>query len=106
MRKLLTSLSVSIALSSAGTLCAQAPNPVSYEKDVPISTGHRNPTPADHIYQRASLEARERLARIESRHWSGISAQRPTFSFCTPVPSTDLLLVAPPINPVPYRCWY
>jgi len=106
MRKLLTGLSVSIALASAGTLCAQAPNPVSYEKDVPISTGRRNPTPADHIYQRASFEARERLARIESRHWSGVSPQRPTFNLYPPVLSTDFLLVAPPINPVPYRCWY
>jgi hypothetical protein len=91
MRNLLTSLGLCVAMS-ATYLPAQSPDPSVYEKDAATS---RHMTAAEQrIYERASFEARERLARIESRHRNGISISRPAIyqgGFIVP----DTLLVGP-----------
>jgi hypothetical protein len=77
MRKLLSGLGLFVALGTAAPLLADSPELSVYEKDSAPSTT-RHMTPAEQrIYERASFEAQERLARIESRHRSGISMQRP-----------------------------
>ena len=78
MRKLLIGIGLWSALGSVGQLSAQTPNGKLYEKDHVISSAPGAPGALDRIHERAALEARERLARIESRHWNGISLQRPT----------------------------
>jgi hypothetical protein len=80
MRKLLTSLGLCVVFGSAAPLLAESPEPSVYEKDAALSTSRHMTAAEQRIYERASLEARERLARIESRHRSGISMQRPAVS--------------------------
>lgn len=79
MRKLLTGFGLCIALGTA-PLRADSPEPSLYEKDAALTTSRHMTTAEQRIYERASFEARERLARIESRHRSGISIQRPAIS--------------------------
>jgi hypothetical protein len=92
MRNLLTGFGLCVALGTAAPLLAQSPDPSVYEKDAATS---RHMTAAEQrIYERASFEARERMARIESRHRNGISIQRPAvYSGGIIVP--DTLFVGP-----------
>ncbi len=98
MRNLLTGFVLSVALGTAAPLLAdnpaassferepappvsRLPEPVgqsSYERDS-LSSSNRPMTLAQQrIFERATIEAHERLARIESRHREGISIQRPS----------------------------
>jgi hypothetical protein len=80
MRKLVGGMAFCVVVwGSNSPLHAQSPTQTGYEKDdMQISTSRRIPTPEQRIYERAAIEAQGRLARIESRHWAGISMQRPT----------------------------
>ena len=84
MRKLMAGLSLGVALAMAAPLWADYPGPSTYEKDPALSSSHRMTTAEQRIYERATIEARERLARIESRHRNGISAQRPAIYYGPP----------------------
>jgi hypothetical protein len=77
MRKLMTALTLGLAISSAADAFAQSQKQDNYEKDSVVSTGRRTTTAEQSISDRAATEARSRLARIESRHWAGVSLQRP-----------------------------
>jgi hypothetical protein len=86
MRKLLMTAGICTALgwavlpAFAQSPKEQSPKETNYEQDAFPSTGHR-PTVADQIiFERSVREARERESRIESRHWRGISLQRPTIA--------------------------
>ena len=94
MRKLLTGLGMCVALGSAAPLLADSPDQNVYEKDAALSTSRHMTTAEQRIYERASLEARERLARIESRHRNGISMQRPAV-FSGSLFATDTLWNGP-----------
>ena len=41
---------------------------------------HRSPSAAELIHQRALYQARNRVARLESRKWQGVSPSRPYIS--------------------------
>jgi hypothetical protein len=84
MRKLMAGLSLGVALGMAAPLRADYPGPSTYEKDPALSSSHRMTTAEQRIYERATIEAHERLARIESRHRNGISAQRPAIYYGAP----------------------
>jgi hypothetical protein len=79
MRKVLTGFGVClcVGVGAIAPTFADPPKPNVYENDSALSTSHRMTTAEQRIYERASLEARDRLARIESRHRQGISLQRP-----------------------------
>jgi hypothetical protein len=77
MRKLLCGFGLCVALGIATPLLAQSPDPSVYEKDGAMSSGKPLTVAQQRIFERASFEAHERLARIESRHRKGISAARP-----------------------------
>jgi hypothetical protein len=79
MRKVLAGVGVFLCLGVGAMVpaFAEPPKPNVYENDSALSTSHHMTTAEQRIYERASLEARERLARIESRHRQGISLQRP-----------------------------
>jgi len=104
MRKHLSGLGLSVGLcvglGSTGLVRADSPKPSAYEKDVALSTSHHMTTAEQRIYERASLEARERLARIEGRHRQGISLQRPA------VYSTSLLATGTPPSGLWHYSWY
>jgi hypothetical protein len=105
MRKSITVAAMSVALGGAAQLFAQSPNDVRYE-DNARSTGHR-PTVAEQlIFERANQEAREREGRIESRHWRGVSAQRPS-AYSGPYSNSEFLYVTPwqYVPPYAYPNW-
>lgn len=86
MRKIMAGLGLCVALGSGAALRAQSPEPTAYEKDA--GSPHMTAV-QQRIYERAAFEARERIARIESRHRNGISIQRPAiYSGGVLVPST------------------
>jgi hypothetical protein len=76
MRNLLTGFGLCVALGAAAPLFAQSPDPSVYEKDA-ASTGKHLTVAQERIYERANFEARERMARIESRHRNGITLSHP-----------------------------
>jgi len=77
MRSFVVGLGLSAALSWGSLAMAQSPGQQAYEKDELRGPVHQL-TPAERVHERAALEARARLSRIESRHALGISPQRPT----------------------------
>ncbi len=88
MRNLLTGFGLCVALGAAAPLLAQSPDPSVYEKDAPSTSKHLS-VAQERIYERASFEARERMARIESRHRNGITLSRPAvYTGSTMVPDT------------------
>jgi hypothetical protein len=88
MRNLLTGFGLCIALGAAAPLLAQSPDPSVYEKDA-ASTNKHLTVAQERIYERAAFEARERMARIESRHRNGITLSRPAIATGTSlVPDT------------------
>jgi hypothetical protein len=94
MRNLLTGFGLCVALGAAAPLLAQSPDPSVYEKDA-VSTNKQHLTVAqERIYERASFEARERMARIESRHREGITLSRPAIYSGGPL-VPDTMLVGP-----------
>jgi hypothetical protein len=79
MRKFMISFGVALCIG-AGTVLpafAETPKANAYENDSALSTSHRMTTAEQRIFERASHEARERTARIDSRHRQGISPTRP-----------------------------
>jgi hypothetical protein len=109
MRMHLPVMTLCLAIANVAGAFAQSQNPDSYEKDAVVSTGHRA-TPAEQsVYERASIEARSRLSRIESRHWNGISPQRPPFVMGPYAPAGKWLVVRPwyATSPTvyPYTVW-
>lgn len=106
MRSLVVGLGLSAVLSWASLAVAQSPGQQAYEKDELRGAVHQL-TPAERVHERAALEARARLSRIESRHALGISPQRPTMQ------AWDLnspVVYAAPWGfygtcPVPYTVW-
>ncbi len=104
MRKLFVGLGICVALSAAGRAFAQTPNSNRYEQDVARSTGRQASLADQVIYERAVREARERESRIESRHWAGISAQRPTPTW-TLITGAGLVM-SPPWHPVVTPSYY
>lgn len=109
MRKLLIGIGVCV-LARFGQAFAQSPNEKLYEKGVVLSSGPNQPTPADRVHERAAREARERLARIESRRWNGISLQRPTVytgpNFIYLNSGVEQLNYVPWAPPVMHACSY
>jgi hypothetical protein len=103
MRSVVIGLGLSAVLSWASISMAQSPSPgqQAYEKDEARSAVHLL-TPAERVHERAAIEARARLDRIEYRHAMGISLQRPTLRSAPMYP----LYVAPwgtyGVFPVPY----
>jgi hypothetical protein len=93
MRNLLTSLGLCVALGAAAPLVAQSPDPSVYEKDA-VSTSKHLTVAQERIYERASFEARERMARIESRRRNGITLSRPAIYSGGPL-VPDTMLVGP-----------
>ena len=77
MRNLLTGFGLCVALGAAAPLFAQSPDPSVYEKDLASASKHLSAA-QERIYERAAFEARERMARIESRHRNGITLSRPS----------------------------
>jgi hypothetical protein len=98
MRNLLTGFMLSVALGTTAPLLADNPasssfdkepapavsrlpdsvGQSSYEKDS-LSSSNRPMTLAQQrIFERATIEGRERLARMEIRHRDGVSIQRPS----------------------------
>jgi hypothetical protein len=88
MRNLLTGFGLCVALGAAAPLLAQSPEPSVYEKDSASTSKHLS-IAQERIFERASFEARERMARIESRHRNGITLSRPAvYGTGTMVPDT------------------
>jgi hypothetical protein len=88
MRNLLAGFGLCVALGAAAPLLAQSPDPSVYEKDAPSSSKHLT-VAQERIFERAAFEARERMARIESRHRNGITLSRPAvYSGSSMVPDT------------------
>jgi hypothetical protein len=77
MRTLVIGLGLSAVLTWASAATAQSPGQQAYEKDE-MRSGVHQLTPAERVHERAAVEARARLNRIEYRHSMGISLQRPT----------------------------
>lgn len=91
MRKLLTGFGLCVALGAAAPLLAQSPDPSVYERDSPTSAKHLT-IAQERIFERASFEAHQRMARIESRHRNGITLSRPAvYSGGVLVPDTLLM---------------
>ncbi len=105
MRTLVIGLSLSAVLAFGSTARAQSPGQQAYEKDEMRSAVHQL-TPAERVHERAAVEARARLSRIEYRHAMGISLQRPTMYAD---PQYPVLYLAPwgiyGACPVPYAVW-
>jgi hypothetical protein len=109
MRKFLPVMTLCLAAANATCAFAQSQNQDSYEKDAIVSTGKRTAMAEQSITERATTEARNRLSRIESRHWSGMSAQRPRLIMGPYAPAGKFLYV-PPWNTsapsvYPYTVW-
>jgi hypothetical protein len=77
MRTLLIATGLSAFLACGNLALAESPGQQLYEKDEPRASIHPL-TPADRVHERAAIEARARLQRIENRHAAGISLGRPT----------------------------
>lgn len=113
MRKLLIGIGMCV-LASFGQALAQSPNEKLYERSGTLSSGPSQPSPADRVHERAAREAHERLARIESRRWNGISLQRPTVyagpNFIYTNAGVEHLNYSPWAPPVMHACscgeWY
>jgi hypothetical protein len=103
MRKLMIGLGVGLCVGAGAVLpaFAEAPKSNAYENDGALSTSHRMTTAEQRIYERASFEARERLARIESRHRQGVSAVRPAV-YSGPLLGTE----TPHFGASPFYAWY
>ena len=98
MRNLLTGFVLSVALGTVAPLLAddlaassfdkepapsvsRLPNSVgqsAYEKDSLSSPNHPMTLAQQRIFERATIEAHDRLVRMETRHRDGISIQRPS----------------------------
>jgi hypothetical protein len=105
MRTLVIGMGLSAVLTWGSAALAQSPGQQAYEKDESRSAVHQL-TPAERVHERAAVEARARLSRIEYRHALGISLQRPT----VPIePLYPVFYVAPwgiyGAYPVPYAVW-
>ncbi len=106
MKKLAIGLGLLVGLSVTGNGMAQSPDEKDkYEKDAPISTGRSLLTPADIVHRRAVQEAMEREARIENRHWHGISLQRPAV-YAGPSAGIEFLYATPWRTPLSIRASY
>ncbi|HXY35626.1 MAG TPA: hypothetical protein VEI07_15445 [Planctomycetaceae bacterium] len=107
MRTLVMGLGLSAVLTWASAAMADSPGQQAYERDEMRSTVHPM-TPAERVHERAAIEARARLGRIEARHALGISLQRPTFYPAGPV-YRHIAYAAPwglyGAYPVPYTVW-
>jgi hypothetical protein len=77
MRTRVIGIGLASVLAWTGAAMAQSPGQQAYEKDEMHSAVHQ-PTPAERVHERAAVEARARLSRIETRHALGISLERPT----------------------------
>jgi hypothetical protein len=106
MRTLVIGLGLSVVLTWASAARAQSPGQLAYEKDELRSTA-RPLTPAERVHERAAIEGRDRLSRIENRHAWGISLERPTMTRGPRYQST--VYVAPwglyGTCAVPYTVW-
>jgi hypothetical protein len=93
MRNLLTGFGLCVALGAASPLLAQSRDPNVYEKDS-VSTSKHLTVAQERIFERASFEARERMARIESRRRDGVTLSRPPIYSGGPL-VPDTMLVGP-----------
>jgi hypothetical protein len=94
MRNLLTGFGLCVALGAASPLFAQSPDPSVYEKDALSSNKQHLTVAQERIHERAAFEARERMARIESRRRNGITLSRPAV-YASGVLAQDTLLMGP-----------
>jgi hypothetical protein len=105
MRTFVIGLGLSTVLTLGTAAMGQSPGQQAYEKDETRSAVHQV-TPAERVHERAAVEARARLSRIEYRHAMGISLQRPTMHYD---PLYPVLHIAPwgiyGACPVPYIVW-
>jgi hypothetical protein len=93
MRTLVIGLGLSAVFMCASAARAQSPGQLAYEKDE-MRPAVRPLTPAERVHERAAVEGRARLGRLEARHAMGISLQRPTMHF-QPLYYQPALYVAP-----------
>jgi hypothetical protein len=105
MRKLLAGLGLCAAIGAAAPLLADSPDPSVYERDSVMSTNQAKTAAQQRIFERASFEAHERMARIESRHRNGISIARPAiYTGATTVPETFWFGQWRTVHAYPWHC--
>ncbi len=103
MRTLVIGIGLSAALAWGTSAMAQSPGQQAYEKDEMRSAVHQL-TPAERVHERAAIEGRARLNRIEARHALGVSPQRP-LQYLWPIPQQPSVYVPWGVYgaiPIPY----